>query len=47
VSGVPTLLGDSCVDQAVYGEPETLGPKYLTSKRLRPSGLVWSGEHTL
>jgi hypothetical protein len=35
------------VNQVVQGVPEALGPKWLTSNRLRPSGLVWSGEDTL
>jgi hypothetical protein len=35
------------VDQVVQGAPEALGPKWLTSNRLQPSGLVWSGEDTL
>jgi hypothetical protein len=33
--------------QVVQGAPEALGPKWLTGNRLRPSGLVWSGEDTL
>jgi hypothetical protein len=35
------------VDQVVQGASEALGPKWLTGNRLRPSGLVWSGEDTL
>jgi hypothetical protein len=35
------------VDQAVQGAPETLGHKWLTGNRLRPSDLVWSGKDTL
>jgi hypothetical protein len=35
------------VNQVVQGVPEALGPKWLTGNRLRPSGLVWSGEDTL
>jgi hypothetical protein len=34
------------VNLGVQGLPEALGPKWLTSNRLRPSGLVWSGEDT-
>jgi hypothetical protein len=44
---VPTLLGDSRVNQVVQGSPEALGPKWLTGNRHRPSGLVWSGEDTV
>jgi hypothetical protein len=29
------------VNQVVQGVPEALGPKWLTSNRLLPSGLVW------
>jgi hypothetical protein len=32
------------VNQVVQGVPKALGPKWLTSNRLHPSGLVWSGE---
>jgi hypothetical protein len=35
------------VNQVVQGASEVLGPKWLTGNRLRPSGLVWSGEDTL
>jgi hypothetical protein len=35
------------VDQVVQGASEALGTKWLTGNRLRPSGLVWSGEDTL
>jgi hypothetical protein len=35
------------VNQGVQGSPKALGPKWLTSIRHRPSGLVWSGEDTL
>jgi hypothetical protein len=35
------------VDQVVHGAPEALGPTWHTGNRLRPSGLVWSGEDTL
>jgi hypothetical protein len=35
------------VDQVVQCSPETLGPKWLTGNRHRPSGLVWSVEDTL
>jgi hypothetical protein len=35
------------VNQVVQGAPEALRPKWLTDNRLRPSGLVWSGEDTL
>jgi hypothetical protein len=35
------------MNQVVQGAPEALGPKWLTGNRLRPSGLVWSGEDTL
>jgi hypothetical protein len=35
------------VNQVVKGASEVLGPKWLTGNRLRPSGLVWSGEDTL
>jgi hypothetical protein len=35
------------VNHVVQGAPEALGPKWLTGNRLRPSGLVWSGEDTL
>jgi hypothetical protein len=35
------------VNQVVQGAPEALRPNWLTGNRLRPSGLVWSGEDTL
>jgi hypothetical protein len=35
------------VDQVVQGVSEALGHKWLTGNRLRPSGLVWSGDDTL
>jgi hypothetical protein len=35
------------VNQVVQGAPKALGPKWLTGNRLRPSGLLWSGEDTL
>jgi hypothetical protein len=35
------------VNQVVQGAPEALGHKWLIGNRLRPSGLVWSGEDTL
>jgi hypothetical protein len=35
------------VNQGVQGLPEALRPKWLTDNRLRPTGLVWSGEDTL
>jgi hypothetical protein len=35
------------VDQTVQDAPKALGPKWLTGNRVRPSGLVWSGEDTL
>jgi hypothetical protein len=35
------------VNQVVQGAPKALGPKWLTDNRLRPSGLVSSGEDTL
>jgi hypothetical protein len=44
---VPTLCGDAWVNQVVHGASEALGPKWLTSNRLWPFVLVWSGEDTL
>jgi hypothetical protein len=44
---VPTLWGDSWVNQCVQCSPEALGPKWLTGNHHRPSGLVWSSEDTL
>jgi hypothetical protein len=35
------------VNQCVHGSPEALGPKWHTGNRLRPFGLVWSGENTV
>ena len=35
------------MDQVVRGAPEALEPRWLSGKRLRPSGLVWSGDDTL
>jgi hypothetical protein len=36
---VPTLWGDSWVNQVVQGAAEDLGPKWLTGNCLRPSAL--------
>jgi hypothetical protein len=35
------------VNRVVQGAPEVLGPKWLTGNRLRPTGLVRSGDDTL
>jgi hypothetical protein len=44
---VPTLWGDTWVNQVVQGSSEALGPKWLTGNGHRTSDLVLSGEDTL
>jgi hypothetical protein len=44
---VPSLWGDSWVNQVVQDALEALEPKWITGNCLRPFGLVWSGDDTL